>query len=94
MGQPNDTAGEHRTACPRKRRENIRRTGAARATKTACAAFMIWEVLRRMKEKRIITFLLGSALLAAFTLFLDDSGIGMRERLRRMMAWTGKSGRA
>ena len=55
---------------------------------------MLWEVLWKMKRKRIIKLLLGSALLAAFTLFLDDSGIGMRERLRRMMAWTGKSGRA
>lgn len=45
----------------------------------------------RMKGKHIIKLLTGGVLLAAFTLFLDGSGVGMRERWRRRMARTRKS---
>ncbi len=44
-----------------------------------------------MKGKHIIKLLTGGVLLAAFTLFLDSSGVGMRERWRRRMARTRKS---
>ena len=44
-----------------------------------------------MKVKHIIKLLIGGVLLAAFTLFLDGSGVGMRERWRRRMARTRKS---
>ena len=41
-----------------------------------------------MKPKRAIRRLPGAALLALYELFLDGSGVGMKERWSRLKDWS------
>lgn len=43
-----------------------------------------------MKPKRAIKLLIGIALLALYELFLDGSGVGIKERWNRLKGWSDK----
>ena len=43
-----------------------------------------------MKFKRMPRILIGIALLALYELFLDGSGVGMKERWNKLRRWSDK----
>lgn len=43
-----------------------------------------------MKPKRTIKLFIGIVLLTLYELFLDGSGVGMKERLNKLKGWAGK----
>ena len=43
-----------------------------------------------MKPKRAIKLLISVALLALYELFMDGSGVGMRERWSKLEGWADK----